>query len=285
MTAGSSYATATPTLLETGGADVNISAFYGTSDKGATETGWDSNVTLGGAQSAGQITLTLSGLSASTNYVFRIKASNSAGTVWSDAYSVLTNSQAQPPAISASAATSVAGSTATTNGELLSYDGSDLPSMRLYYGDDIDFQLGWREAHLTGDTDSGISSSHTYTAAVNVGSASSITINGVSFSASGNNASTNSGTGWTITQGWGAHGSDAWVGGNTAYQSTVGGKYHAGQRVSPFQLWRVSENQNDWVDGWQSLYIHNLQPLMGGKPNHEGKLFGSARCNLLLQPG
>ena len=74
VTAGSSYATATPTLLETGGADVTISAFYGTSDKGATETGWDSNVTLGGAQSAGQITLTLSGLSASTNYVFRIKA-------------------------------------------------------------------------------------------------------------------------------------------------------------------------------------------------------------------
>ena len=97
----------------------------------------------------------------------------------------------------------MAGSTATTNGELLSYDGSDLPSVRLYYGDDIDFQLGWREAQLTGDTDSGISSSHTYTAAVNVGSASSITINGVSFSASGNNASTNSGTGWTITQGWG----------------------------------------------------------------------------------
>ena len=165
----------------------------------------------------------MNGLSASTNYVFRIAATNSKGTTWSDAYSVLTNSQAQPPAISAEAATSVAGTTATTNGDLLSYDGSDLPSVRLYYGDDIDFQLGWRVAHLTGDPDSGISSSHTYTAAVNVGSASSITINGVSFSASGNNASTNSGTGWTITQGWGAHGSDAWVGGNTNYQSTVGG--------------------------------------------------------------
>ena len=120
--------------METGGADVTISAFYGTADKGATESGWDSNVTLSGAQSAGQVTVTLSGLSASTNYVFRIKASNSAGSIWSDAYSVLTNSQAQPPAISASPATSVTGSTATMNGNLLSYDGSDQPNVSLYYG-------------------------------------------------------------------------------------------------------------------------------------------------------
>ena len=134
MTAGSSYATATPTLLETGGADVTISAFYGTSDKGATETGWDSNVTLSGAQSAGDVTVTLSGLSASTNYVFRIKASNSAGAVWSDAYSVLTNSQAQPPAIAANDATSIAGTSATMNGDLLSYDGADQPSVSLLYG-------------------------------------------------------------------------------------------------------------------------------------------------------
>jgi hypothetical protein len=194
---------------------------WGISVAGAT--GWANSYTLPNAQSAGDVALSMNGLSASTNYVFRIAATNSKGTTWSDAYSVLTNSQAQPPAISAETATSVAGTTATTNGDLLSYDGSDLPSIRLYYGDDIDFQLGWREAHLTGDTDSGISSSHTYTAAVNVGSALSITINGVSFAASGDNASTNSGTGWTITQGWGAHGSDAWVGGNTTYQSTVGG--------------------------------------------------------------
>jgi hypothetical protein len=194
---------------------------WGISVAGAT--GWANSYTLPNAQSAGDVTLSMNGLSASTNYVFRIAATNSKGTTWSDAYSVLTNSQAQPPAISADAASSVAGTTATTNGTILSYDGADQPGVRVYYGDDIDFQLGWREAHLTGDADSGISSSHTYTTAVNVGSASSITINGVSFSASGNNNTTNSGTGWAITQGWGGHGSDAWVGGNTNYQSTVGG--------------------------------------------------------------
>ena len=107
---------------------------------------WANSYTLPSAQSAGDIALTMNGLSASTNYVFRVIASNSAGTVWSDAYSVLTNSQAQPPAISASAATSVAGTTATANGNLLSYDGSDQPEVRMFYGDDIDFQVGWNKA-------------------------------------------------------------------------------------------------------------------------------------------
>ena len=56
-----------------------------------------------------------------------------------------------------------------------------------------------------------------------MGSASTATINGVAFAAGGNNASTNSGTNWAITQGFGSHGSDAWVGGNGSYQSTVQG--------------------------------------------------------------
>ena len=109
---------------------------------------WANSYTLSDAQSAGDIALTMNGLSASTNYVFRVAASNSAGSVWSDAFSVLTNSQAQPPAISASAASSVAGTTATANGNLLSYDGVDQPEVRMFYGSDIDFQLGWKQSHL-----------------------------------------------------------------------------------------------------------------------------------------
>ena len=57
--------------------------------------GWQNGYTLTGSQSAGDIALSMNGLSASTNYVFRIAATNSKGTTWSDAYSVLTNSQAQ----------------------------------------------------------------------------------------------------------------------------------------------------------------------------------------------
>ena len=157
---------------------------------------WANSYTLPNTQSAGDIALTMNGRPASTNYVFRVIASNSAGTVWSDAYSVLTNSQAQPPAISASAASSVAGTTATANGNLLSYDGSDQPEVRMFYGDDIDFQVGWKQSHLTGDLDSGISSDYTYTAAVNFHGTNQ-TVNGVTFTGT----TATSGTGWAITAG------------------------------------------------------------------------------------
>ena len=182
---------------------------------------WANSYTLSGAQSAGDVALSMNGLSASTNYVFRIAATNSKGTTWSDAYSVLTNSQAQPPAISADAASSVAGTTATTNGTILSYDGADQPGVRLYYGDDIDFQLGWREAHLTGDADSGITSDDSYTHAINIGSATNVTVNGVTFTGEGNGASTNSGTNWNITTGFTGHLNDSWMAGQPSYNSTV----------------------------------------------------------------
>ncbi|WP_407680167.1 LamG-like jellyroll fold domain-containing protein, partial [Candidatus Chordibacter forsetii] len=183
--------------------------------------GWQNGYTLPNAQSAGDIALSMNGLTASTNYVFRIAANNSKGTAWSDAYSVLTNSQAQAPAISADAATSVAGTTATTNGTILSYDGADQPGVRLYYGDDIDFQLGWREAHLTGDADSGITSDDSYTHAINIGSATNVTVNGVTFTGEGNGGSTNSGTNWNITTGFTGHLNDSWMAGQPSYNSTV----------------------------------------------------------------
>ncbi|MEJ6621952.1 MAG: hypothetical protein QNL93_08405, partial [Opitutae bacterium] len=47
---GSNSATATATLLETGGADTIFEIFYGTADKGVTVIGWDSNSSLPDAQ-------------------------------------------------------------------------------------------------------------------------------------------------------------------------------------------------------------------------------------------
>ena len=85
----------------------------------------------------------------------------------------------------------------------------DQPEVRMFYGSDIDFQDWLFQSHLTGDLDSGISSDYTYTAAVNMGSASTATINGVAFAAGGNNASTNSGTNLGHNSGFGSHGSDA----------------------------------------------------------------------------
>ena len=130
---GSNSATATATLLETGGTDTTLEVFYGTADKGETVIGWDSNSSLPDAQNPGDIALGMTGLSASTSYTYRVRASNSAGSVWSDAISFSTGAQLQPPAISASDASNVAGTAATTNGNLLSFDGSTQPTVTLYY--------------------------------------------------------------------------------------------------------------------------------------------------------
>ena len=144
---GSTSGTASVKILETGGADVTIDYYYGSLDKGETTTGWDFSGTLG-TQSAGTSTIALNGLSASNQYVFRIKASNSAGTVWTNATAFTTNSQTQPPAISAGLATSVQGTTATANGNLLAKDGGT--AVDIYYGkaDLSDIATGWTSSNL-----------------------------------------------------------------------------------------------------------------------------------------
>ena len=131
---GSNSATATATLLETGGVDTTLEVFYGAADKGETVIGWDSNSSLPNAQNTGDIELGMSGLSANTSYFYRIHASNSAGSTWSDAVSFTSGVQLQPPSISSEDASNIAGTSATTNGNLLSFDGSNQPTITLYYG-------------------------------------------------------------------------------------------------------------------------------------------------------
>ena len=131
---GSNSATATATLLETGGTDTTLEVFYGTADKGETVIGWDSNSSLPDAQNPGNIELGMSGLTASTSYVYRIRASNSAGSTWSDAVSFTTGATPNTPALSVSTPTVVGTSTATAKGNLLSFDGTTNPNVTLYYG-------------------------------------------------------------------------------------------------------------------------------------------------------
>ena len=61
-------------------------------------------------------------------------------------------------------------------------------------------KTGWRTSRISGDSDSGISSSYLYTTAVNFGS--NQTVNGVPFTGVGN---VDSGTGWEITEGFSNH--------------------------------------------------------------------------------
>ncbi|NDH16704.1 MAG: hypothetical protein EBY48_06465, partial [Opitutae bacterium] len=137
---GSNSATVTATLLESGGANTTLDIFYGTSDRGETPTGWDSTSSLTANQNAGAYEFGLSGLSANTSYFYRVRASNAAGSIWSEATSFTTGTQAQAPSIAALDASSVTGTTTTANGNLLSFDGSDQPTVTLQY---VEKSVGW----------------------------------------------------------------------------------------------------------------------------------------------
>ena len=90
----------------------------------------------------------MTGLSASTSYVYRIRASNSAGSIWSNAIKFTTGAQLQPPAISSADASNVAGTSATTNGNLLSFDGNDQPTVTVFYDTEANVTAGRADPYL-----------------------------------------------------------------------------------------------------------------------------------------
>jgi hypothetical protein len=82
----------------------------------------------------GQTTMGLTGLTESTTYNIRVQATNSGGSRLSDLVSFTTGSTPTPPGLSVSNPTVVGTTTATTKGNLLSFDGSTNPTITLYYG-------------------------------------------------------------------------------------------------------------------------------------------------------
>ena len=134
-TVGRNSAVGSYNLADTGGANPSIKVFYGSSDANFTEASWDSNVSLAGTHASGSVTFSLNNLGAGTTYYARLKGTNSAGSGWSDAFTFTTTSTVSPPAVITKPATSVATTSVTVNGEVLSYDGatSDRPTVTLYY--------------------------------------------------------------------------------------------------------------------------------------------------------
>ena len=93
---------------------------------------WDGNASVDTLQSTGSIAAGLTGLSTNTSYFLRMRAVNAGGTTWSDAYAFRTGTVSQPPAIITAPVTNVATTSVTTAGNLLSYDGSDQPTVKLF---------------------------------------------------------------------------------------------------------------------------------------------------------
>ena len=88
-------------LLSFDGADQpTVTVYYGTTDKGATDVGWDASASLG-QKGTGVFTGNITGLTAETLYYFRFKAANNGGSHISEAQSFATigapDGETKPP--------------------------------------------------------------------------------------------------------------------------------------------------------------------------------------------
>ena len=80
----SSAATLRATVTDTGFANPSLRIYWGDNDAGTNAAAWDSFADLG-TVGTGTFTSGISGLSASTNYFYRARGVNSAGTTWAAA--------------------------------------------------------------------------------------------------------------------------------------------------------------------------------------------------------
>lgn len=71
-------------LVADGGAETQVSIYWGAEDQGETTTGWDHTEALG-VTAVGPIALTRDTMTLLTAYTYRIYAENAAGGVWSEA--------------------------------------------------------------------------------------------------------------------------------------------------------------------------------------------------------
>ena len=144
-------------------------------------------------------------------------------------------------------------------------------------------QLGWRESHITGDSDSGISSSYTYTTAVNI-NGSNHTVNGVNFIG----RSANSGSGWSITQGFttGHGGNQSSVNGQIGTMLSNGFRYGGGGTIKINELthgetYTFTLFNQAW--GSQRLIHLSLSDQLGIFSINQDKYHSSPQDGLLIE--
>ena len=126
-------------LTSTGGQDTSVLVVWGQANGGTDLASWDNFVSLG-VQPTGTISTALSGLLGETQYFYRLSASNSVGTVWSDSGQTFTS---LPPQLV------ISEFSATGGGTLVDQDGESSDWIELHNPElsPIDV-FGW---HLTDD--------------------------------------------------------------------------------------------------------------------------------------
>ncbi|CAN5158355.1 hypothetical protein BH23VER1_BH23VER1_20210 [soil metagenome] len=128
-----SRATIGATVTASGGDNPAVTLYYGTTDRGATATGWEGSAALGTLGGGASATSTLTGLSQGTTYHYRAAATNSAGTAFAPTTSTFTTPEAALPAVASNPAESITGTSARLGGTVTS-TGNDPPSIVIYYG-------------------------------------------------------------------------------------------------------------------------------------------------------
>jgi hypothetical protein len=96
-------------VTSTGNDTPQVTVFYGTSDGGTNAAGWEQSVEVG--EVGGAFSTIVTGLLADTEYHFRARATNIAGTAWANATSIFTTSVLPPVMISELLASNGAGLT------------------------------------------------------------------------------------------------------------------------------------------------------------------------------
>ena len=147
-------------ISDFGGQDCNVSVYYDSTDKGTVAGDWLHSKPSSGNLGTGSHNISLTGLTLGATYHFRVAAQNSAGIGWTSiAGTFTTNSSAQPPVVSVFDAnsTTFTSSGATLIGRLNSFDGSDAPTVTVYYGliDQNQSDTGWDGSAVVGTVQAG----------------------------------------------------------------------------------------------------------------------------------
>ena len=119
------------TITDNGGEDPVVTIYYGTSDGGTLIGNWNSSVSLGTV--TGSASASISGLTPSTPYFFRARATNEGGTTWTTASGSFSTTVVMAPTIDNRSVGSLTAISAALRGEVTD-TGSQEPSVTIFYG-------------------------------------------------------------------------------------------------------------------------------------------------------